>query len=124
MRLIRARSHVKLTSVPAEGVCGRGVRNKPPPPTLRGGVGGGEEAGGFNMAAAGFMARKNGSLGECKQLNIILSPAPAEATFKCSSVQSSYVITHTKKRTRQLWQHGDRRGGGARGCVWGRCGVY
>lgn len=54
--------------------------------------------GGLAMAAAGFMARKNRSLGEREQLNIILSPAPAEATFKCASVQSSDVITREEKR--------------------------
>lgn len=113
MRLIRVRSHVKLTSVLGERERaresdGRGVRMGRHP---------GRECGGGRLgtAAAGFMARKNRSLRESKQLNIVLSPAPAEAAFKCASVQSSYVITRKKKSNRRLRQHGDRRGGGG-GC--------
>lgn len=116
MRLIRARSHVKLTSVPGERERaresdGRGVRR-------------GRHPGG-DSARLRFMARKNRSLGESKQLNIVLSPAPAEAAFKCASVQSCYVITR-KKNNRRLRQQGDRRGGGGgregkgggRGALW------
>lgn len=92
MRLITARSYVKLTSVPGEG--GRGSvwegceEGKAP--------GGG--VGGLTWRQRGLWRGKNRSLGECEQLNIVLSPAPAEATFKCASVQSSYVITHNKKK--------------------------